>query len=431
MKGHMTRLGLIGVAGVMGLSASLALGRGGSWEPLQLSLPAFPSLTGEGSYSNRIYGRVLLMDGGEYKGFIRWNRNEGSWADFLQANKALTGQRSSAHRRDREIKVFGLNFSVRRSRGTTARSGIRFGHIRRIEILDDDAALVITKSGDEIEFDADARDLGEDLQELVVEDPVRGVIALKWRDLDVIEFMSPDVPRGYQPSGRRLFGTLLTRSGQEFTGYVTWDLDEIFSSDILDGVDQGVDVEIPFGEIARIGRESDRSAQVLLSDGGEILLSGTNDVDHRNSGISISDPDLGQILVRWDDFEALAFHGADVDADYSAFDGGYRLQGTVVDVDGHSYEGFVRWDNDEAYSWEMLDGFSGGTEFQVEFGKIARISRDASQGVEVELIDGRRFRLRDSNDVNGDNRGIFVIDETGDIAMIEWSDFAEVDFKKH
>jgi len=428
MKGQMRRLGLIGVAGVIGLSASLALGDGATFEPLKLSLPSLPSFSGGDAYSDRIYGRVLTMDGGEYEGFIRWDRNEGSWADLLDASKDITAERLSAHRRDRKIKVFGLNFSVGRGMGSTVQSGIRFGHIQRIEVLDDDAALIITKSGEEIEFGAGATDLGDNLRALVIEDPVQGTIELEWRDLDIIEFMTAEAPRGFEPAGRRLFGTLLTRAGDDFSGYITWDLDEIYTSDILDGENEGVDLEIPFGEIARIERFSDHAARVVLRSGEEMTLSGTNDVDGRNNGISVSDPKLGQVLVQWGEFEAVAFHGVDDHAEYSAFDGGYKLQGTVVDVDGDEYTGFVRWDNDEAYSWEMLNGSYNGAEFHVEFGNIARISKQSSQGVEVELFGGDIYRLRDSNDVDSGNRGIFVIDESGDIAMVEWSDFASVFF---
>ena len=44
-------------------------------------------------------------------------------------------------------------------------------------------------------------------------------------------------------------------------------MDEIYTSDVLDGDHQGVALEIPFGDIVRIDRYSARSAHVVMSDG--------------------------------------------------------------------------------------------------------------------------------------------------------------------
>src|SRR5688572_6902376 len=56
----------------------------------------------------RLYGRVITRNGTEYTGFIRWDRNEGSWTDLLDADKDS------------------------RSGGT--QSGIRFGHVQRVDV---------------------------------------------------------------------------------------------------------------------------------------------------------------------------------------------------------------------------------------------------------------------------------------------------------
>ena len=49
-----------------------------------------------------------------------------------------------------------------------------------------------------------------------------------------------------------MHGTVHTRTGMSFTGYVTWDVDEIYSTDILDGDHDGDRLRIPFGQIASI-----------------------------------------------------------------------------------------------------------------------------------------------------------------------------------
>ena len=60
------------------------------------------------SGSDRLYGRAWTVDGRELEGFIRWDRNEGSWTDVLDADKVAGGRETQ--------------------------SGIRFGQIQRIQV---------------------------------------------------------------------------------------------------------------------------------------------------------------------------------------------------------------------------------------------------------------------------------------------------------
>jgi hypothetical protein len=60
----------------------------------------------------------------------------------------------------------------------------------------------------------------------------------------VVEFMPS--PAGLEPTAARLFGTLEDRFGNQYTGWVSWDLDEILTTDILNGEDRrGRRREIP------------------------------------------------------------------------------------------------------------------------------------------------------------------------------------------
>ncbi len=348
--------------------------------------------------NHRLYGTVVTRRGAEYTGYIRWDRNEGSWADQLDAAKV--GRRGRVSRT----------------------SGIRFGHVDRIEVLSSDRALFTLRSGEEVELGARATDLGSGLRALEVHGPNGRLAEFDWSDLDMIDFQP--APEDVLPAEARMYGTLTTRSGLDFTGYITWDVDEIYSTDVLDGEDRGYDREIPFGDIERIERNSHSSARVTLLDGEEMVLRGTNDVDDSNRGITVSDPGLGQIEVQWDDFDQVRFHGADSHARLETFDGGQPIRGTVVTESGEEISGNIRWDNDEAFSWEMLDGEYRDVEFSVEFGNIARIVR-TNWGAEVTLKDGRSFELSDSNDVDDDNGGISVYGEGLDWE-VDWDDFVEL-----
>ncbi len=250
---------------------------------------------------------------------------------------------------------------------------------------------------------------------------------LRWRDIYEIDF--GPAPANARPEGTRLYGTVEDRFGNRYTGYISWDLDEILTTDILDGEEDGRDREIPFERIAAIEPTWDGSL-VTFIDGEEMELSGSNDVDDDNRGIQISDPGLGQVEVEWDEFASIRFHDPDSDTGYDDFDGGHRLWGTVVTDSGDELTGWIRWDADEDYSWELLDGQWRDVVFDIEFGKIAVIERASSRSAEVTLLDGRTFELEDSNDVDSDNKGIFIqFDDTGEWVMVTWDDFREVRFE--
>jgi hypothetical protein len=348
------------------------------------------------SGTNRLYGTVTTVYGSEFTGYIRWDRNEGSWTDLLDATKP-------------------------RARGGSSISGIRFGHVDRIDVLGRNSAMFTLKSGDQVELMGNASDLGTGLRALIVDEGYGRTAEFDWRDLETVDFTPPG---STPPSESRLFGTLTTRNGLEFTGYVTWDVDEIYSDDILDGNVDGRRARIPFGEIASIERESSWGSRVTLHDGQVMILEGTNDVDASIGGISISDAALGQIKMGWDEFDNVRFHGTVDESAFAHFDGGRPIEGTVTTEYGESYTGRITWDADEAFTWEMLQGEINDVEFHVEFGNIEGIVK-TDRGSLVHLVDGRVFELRDSNDVDRGNRGITIRTDGRDYE-VDWSDFAEM-----
>ncbi|MGI9628181.1 MAG: hypothetical protein ACR2QM_15215 [Longimicrobiales bacterium] len=346
------------------------------------------------SGTNRLYGTVHTQRGPAVTGFLRWDRNEGSWSDLLDATKFVDGE-------------------------AVNQSGIRFGHVAEIQAVGRNLAIFKLRSGQEIGMTSQASDLGRGLRALIVTEASGAQTELEWRDIRNVEFSA--VPDGATPAEGRLHGTLTTRSGLSFTGYVAWDIDEIYSTDVLDGEAHGEDYEIPFGAIQSIDRQSSRAARVQLHSGEELVLSGTKDVNRRNGGISISDPQLGQVKVEWDEFSRIEFHGAAAEVSLSDFDGGVDLTGTVLTESGDEIEGAVRWDRDEARTWELLNGNANGVEFHIELSQVALIEK-AVRGSRVTLKDGREFHLSGSNDVTRDNRGI-VVESGGQSYVTEWNDF--------
>jgi hypothetical protein len=383
--------------------------------------------------SGRIYGKLRTVDGDVYEGYIRWDKNEGSWVDILNGSKELPKSHRDYHTEKKRIKIFGIPVGYKSKMIThygSAQSGICFGHIKTLEVIDDETVLLTLKSGEEVEFENYSTDIGESIRELIIEDVDEGEIELAWGDIDRIDFMQS--PSGFESDyGDRLYGTLTTRDGDEFTGWVCWDVDELFTSDVLDGEHKDRKRKIKFGKIKSIERRSSSSARVTLANGDEIVLKGTNDVNDSNRGIIIADAELGQVVVKWDEFDMIEFTEPPIPWLYDDFDGGQQLEGSVFTTDGEEYYGKIRWDNDEEYTWEYLDGDLDDVEFDVEFSHIMEIRRKGQHSVVVTLWDGRSFRLRGSNDVNEDNKGIFVEMSDGDEVEIYWEDFDHVAFKRY
>jgi hypothetical protein len=314
-------------------------------------------------------------------------------------------------------------------------AAVRFGHVRALEPRDRRALLTL-ESGEEVELAASSSDLGRSFRGLVVEDVARGGVELEWEDLARVDFMPAPANRP-SSSSRRLHGTLRTRDGSQWTGYVAWSLDESLSNDELDG--EGPDgemMEIAFGDVARIARESRRSARVRLRSGSELVLEDTNDVGSDIPGIEITDPSFGRIVVDWNAFVSLDFHPrAEPPLGKAGFGSGAPLRGTVLAKDGRTSSGWIRWDNDEAYTWDTLEARSGDVDLTIELGLVRSIERIGASS-RVTLHDGRVFNVdgdghgRDElGDLGEANRGIFVTPENGATTLVRWRELTSATFE--
>lgn len=399
---------------------------------LILAATASSPLSADGR--GRIHGTVTTSDGERYKGLIRWDSNEASWVDIIDCTKELelSRRRGKDDEHVKSIYIFGIRIGKVRTKDRynilSAQCHVAFGHLEAIEFINDDTALLIFKSGEELEVTAGSTDIGDNIRGIIVEDPDEGKIELDWDDIDRVEF-SQGGYEIYSSFGDRLYGTLTTRKGDTFTGWVCWDADEVLSDDILDGETRGRDREIPFGKIRTIERRSSSSARVTLKNGDKLTLKGTNDVDSSNRGISIFVEDFGVVKVDWDEFDRIDFEEASAPVDYSRFDGGRLLRGTVYTDSGESYTGHVRWDDDEEYTWEMLDTEFRGVEMDIELGNISTIRRKGCCSAVITLWDGHEFKVKGSNDVDDENKGIFVILDSGEEIEVDWDDFDYVEFK--
>ncbi|MGB8658311.1 MAG: hypothetical protein WCE90_11095 [Candidatus Zixiibacteriota bacterium] len=398
-----------------------------------LTLPfLFFSISSVRAQTGRICGVIHTRDGEVLEGPIRWDKNEAFWDDILDATKETDRGHQYEGRRERHIEIFGLDIRWDEDRSESrSGSGIQFGYLKSLERRSRNRAILELKNGEKITFYESGTDIGSGIRGILIDDPAQGEVELDWDDLDAVNFEECNSAK-IEKAEKRLYGTVETERGDKFKGFVNWDMDELFYSDILDGEEGGHTRKIPFGKIAAIERRSSSSSWVYMRNGDKIKLSGSNDVDSGNRGIVVTDPDFGRVTIPWDDFERLDLLD-EADKHLVAYDQFGQIEplyGVVYDEDGKSYEGNIKWDDDETENWELLNGLYRDLDVDVEFSQIAKIEKVSSRGVEVTLKKGNRFRLTGSNDVNEDNRGIFVTTKGGDEIQLDWRDFDHVVFKE-
>ena len=396
--------------------------------------------------TGRIWGRIHTTGGAVHTGFIRWDRTEASWGDILDAAKELPEENyftwlraNDRERATRTLELRGYRISwneIDPDFPMEVLSGVRFGHLDSLVVLSADRAELTLRSGRRFELEARGSNLGASLREVVVDVPGEAEVELEWDELERVVFSAPEP--GAVPAARRLYGTVEDRSGNRFTGSLAWDRDEVLESDLLNGEEmrRRNDHEIPFHRIRSLTRIPG-GTRVEYVGGGTLDLRGSNDVDRGNRGVQIADPGLGVVVVPWEQLQAVRFHEAGVTAvDDARLDGGRLLAGTVVTRQGEEIEGELRWDADEAGSWEILNGEAQDIDYHIEFGFIRRIVPGEEDGATVTLADGRTLELEGSRDVSPDNRGLMVASDgqgsgSGDDPgwrLIQWEDIREVRF---
>ena len=92
------------------------------------------------------------------------------------------------------------------------------------------------------------------------------------------------------------------------------------------------------------------------------------------------------------------------------------------------FEGYIQWDLQECLSTDELDGEADDGDLSIEMGRIKAIEKRNRSGAYVELRDGRRLLLEDTNDVDHSIDGIFVEDARFGRVELDWDAFERVDF---
>jgi len=178
-----------------------------------------------------------------------------------------------------------------------------------------------------------------------------------------------------------------------------------------------------FGDIKSI-KPLRKSKVILELKNGDVytLKGGSNDIGTR---VLVNDSDLGKIKLDWDRIDKIEFMSTPSNLDSTL---GEPLYGTV-ETTTESFTGFLQWDHDERLSEDELNGDTEDGDLDIEFGNIRSIERAGRSASKVTLKSGREFKLRGSNDVNSENRGIIVNIPNMGRVDIKWDEFESIKFE--
>lgn len=261
-----------------------------------------------------------------------------------------------------------------------------------------------------------------------------------------------------------IYGRVITESGTEYTGFLRWGKEEAFWDDLFHSLKEDLpfrDEVDPddvydrrerrrgrirlfgkliawesdddddwdenrifisrFGDIERIEVTGSEDADIVMKNGSVYAVSGyANDV---GGTILVHDQTLGEIDLRWNRIEEIEFMPAPRGAD----PGVTRLHGKL-ETEAGDFEGFIQWDKEECLSTDLLDGEAEDGDVSIAMGRIRSIERRGRSSSMVELRDGRTLRLRGTNDVDDDNRGIMIEDARYGRLTVPWSEFDKLTF---
>jgi len=381
-----------------------------------------------------IYGRVVTDSGREYTGFLRWGDEEVFWDDLfhsvkeempyidLVADEFDRDRDRKRSKRSRRISILKWVVDIEDDDfGGNRILVARFGDIESIEPTSNGAILHM-KTGSEYEVEGYANDVSSEIH---VSDGTLGDIDLRWHRIDRIEFMP--APRDADPGVERLYGKVETDAG-DFEGFIQWDKEECISIDELDGETRDGDVSIEFGKIRAIERRGSGGSLVVLKDGRELRLRGTNDVNDDNRGIMVEDPRYGRVTIYWDAFDKVTFmDGKGSGRAYDDYKPKGELRGTVKTRNDDTYTGRLVLDLDESEDWEVLNGSLRDIDFDSPLSMIKTISPKRWDESEVEFIGGDKLVLEEGQDVTENNDGVLVFtDDDRDPIYLEWEEIREI-----
>ena len=179
-------------------------------------------------------------------------------------------------------------------------------------------------------------------------------------------------------------------------------------------------MQIPFGEIRSLDRDSDSAVKIELADGRHLQLTASAD-----NGVFVDDSRFGRVLVGWQAVQHIDFSSPRDSPAYGDFPPGRPLAGSVTDRAGKSYHGRLVFDLDEAETWEFLNGNHltqrrtkpqwpvrdddpGSIQYSIPIPFVAAVVPIDGESARLLLHDGREITLEGETDVGEWNGGMLI-----------------------
>lgn len=226
--------------------------------------------------ASRLYGVVETSDR-TFDGFVQWDKEECLSTDLL-----------NGHSEDGKLNI-------------------PMGNIKRIERYSKRSCDVFMQDGRSFRLSG-TNDVNHENRGIMVETKDYGRVVITWDEFRSVTF-EPASKTGPTYSSyaqqRRLKGTVIGRDGQETEGFISYDLDEEETWEMLNGHLNGVEYILPMGDIQSIEPRGSW-AKVTLRNGHTLELEDTADVSNRNAGVLVIKGEK-ETLFEWDQIARIDF----------------------------------------------------------------------------------------------------------------------------
>jgi hypothetical protein len=165
---------------------------------------------------------------------------------------------------------------------------LKFSEIAAIE-KDGRGSRVTLKSGREL-YLSGSNDVNPENRGVLVVTPEVGVVKVTWKAFRKVNFKTPENSgAAYQQFTAPGFlrGTVSSLEGDDFTGRIIFDIDEMLDIEMLEGEENDIQYSIPFRNIKKITPKNQDFSLITLRHGPDLLLGDGQDVSDRNGGVLV------------------------------------------------------------------------------------------------------------------------------------------------
>ena len=178
-----------------------------------------------------------------------------------------------------------------------------------------------------------------------------------------------------------------------------------------------------YGDLERIEVHGTSWSTVVFRDGSEVDVEGGRDF---RADVLIYAANGTETRLEWERILRIRFMPTPEDLVVPDL---FRMYGTVTTSKG-PLTGYIQWDKQECLNTDIIDGHDKKTqvEMEVPFGNIQSVERLDADSSRWTFHGGESVELYGTNDVNHENRGIWVESPEWGRVAVSWSAFERLDF---